>query len=67
MHQKNNAVSTAHVNVSNARLDHNKFLYDEETGIVKTPAEVKNYILSIFGANSPEYKLVRGLEFKTVK
>lgn len=67
MHRKNNDVSTAHVNVSNARLDRNRLLYDQENGLVKTAAGVKNYILSIFGANSPEYKLVSGLEFKTIK
>lgn len=67
MNKKNNEVSTTHVNVSNARLDRNKFLYDKETGVVKTAAGVKNYIQSVFGAYSPEYKLVSGLEFKTVK
>ncbi|WP_296142813.1 hypothetical protein [uncultured Flavobacterium sp.] len=67
MHRKNNDVSTAHVNVSNARLDRNRLLYDQENGLVKTAAGVKNYILSVFGANSPEYKLVSGLEFKTMK
>ena len=29
--------------------------------------EVKQYIKSIFGATSPQYKQVSGLEFKVVK
>lgn len=63
MSKNNDAVSTAHVNVSNDRLDRNKFLYDEATGLVDTAKGVKNYIKSVFAANSPQYKLVSGLSF----
>ena len=32
-----------------------------------TAKEVKAYVKSVFGATSPQYKQISGLEFKTIK
>ena len=48
-------------------IDRNQTLYNPLTGLVQTSKEVKQYVKSVFGANSPQYKQVRGLEFKVIK
>jgi hypothetical protein len=64
---KNNAVATAYANISNSRIARDKTLYDESTGLVDIALEVKKYIKSVFGASSPEYAQVKGIEFKKIK
>ena len=64
---KNNAVSTAYTNISNSRINRNKRLYEEGTGLVSVATEVKKYIKSVFGASSPEFAQVKGIEFKVVR
>jgi hypothetical protein len=64
---KNNAVATAYTNISNSRIARDKTLYDESTGLVDIALEVKKYIKSVFGASSPEYAQVKGIEFKKIK
>lgn len=64
---KNNAVATAYTNISNSRIARNKTLYDESTGLVDIALEIKKYIKSVFGATSPEYAQVKGIEFKKIK
>lgn len=64
---KNNNVSIAYTAISNSRIARDKMLYDTTTGLVDTATEVKKYVKSVFGATSPEYAQVRGIEFKKVK
>lgn len=64
---KNNAVSTAYTNISNSRINRNKTLYEDSTGLVSVATEVKKYIKSVFGASSPEFAQVKGIEFKKVR
>jgi hypothetical protein len=64
---KNAAVATAYAVVSNARIARNNTLYNTETGVVQTAAEIKKYIKSVFGASSPEYNQVKGIEFNKIK
>ena len=63
---KNNAVATAYTNVSNSRISRNNKLYGVDTGLVDIATEVKKYIKSLFGASSPEFAQVKGIEFKKV-
>jgi hypothetical protein len=63
----NSAVINAYVPLSNARVDRDKILYDEISGLVKITSEVKAYVKSVFGASSPEFKQVRALEFTKIK
>lgn len=62
----NTNVINATTAANNARIARNKTLYDE-AGLVATAMEVKKYIKSVFGAGSPEYDQVDGLEFKKRK
>lgn len=64
---KNNEVATAYTNISNARIVRNNTLYADSTGLVEIATEVKKYIKSLFGASSPEFAQVKGIEFKKAK
>lgn len=64
---KNTAVINAYTTVSNARISRNKGLYEEKTGLCDIAADVKNYVKSVFGASSPQYKQISSLAFKKAK
>jgi hypothetical protein len=64
---KNNAVATAYTNISNSRIARNNALYSTNTGLVDIATEVKKYVKSIYGATSPQFAQVKGIEFKKVK
>ncbi len=52
---------------SNARINRNTTLYNPLTGLVQTALDAKKYVKSVFGATSPQFKQVSGLEFTNVK
>lgn len=60
---KNSAVINAVTSVSNARIARDKALYATSTGMVDTALAVKQYVKSVFGASSPQFKQVSGLKF----
>jgi hypothetical protein len=64
---KNTAVISATTTVSNVRIARDKALYAETTGMVDTAQDVKQYVKSLFGAKSPQYKQVSGLQFNRAK
>ena len=64
---KNEAAVAATTPLSNARLSRNNILYSENSGLVDTAMNSKAYIKSLFGATSPQYKLVTILTFKNLK
>ena len=64
---KNNEVATAYTQVSNSRIQRNKTIYDKEDGIVDIALEVKKYVKALFGATSPQYEQISGIEFKRTK
>lgn len=64
---KNTNLINAYTSYSNAMIGRNQTLYNPLTGLTQTAKEVKQYVKSIFGAISPQYKQVSGLEFKVVK
>lgn len=61
---KNNAVTTAYASISNSRISRNEILYKDSTGLFDIASEVKKYIKSIYGATSPQFAQVKGIEFK---
>lgn len=63
----NTAVMSAATPLSNARLDRDVELYNETSGLVDTAALVKKYVKSLYGADSPQFKQISGLEFRKVK
>ncbi len=60
----NTAVITATTGYSNARISRDSILYATDTGLVDIAGEVKKYVKSVFGASSPQYKQISGLQFK---
>jgi hypothetical protein len=64
---KNTNLINAYTQYSNAMIDRNNTLYNPVTGLVQTSKEVKQYVKSVFGAKSPQYQQVSGLEFKVIK
>ena len=62
----NTAVKNSYTPYSNAMIARDKKLYDPTTGLVARAQLVKNYVKSIFGASSPEYKQINKLRFKTI-
>ncbi len=63
----NNDESGAKIALSLAVIARNQALYAPQTGLCHIAQEVKKYIKSVFGAASPEYKLVAAIKFKTRK
>lgn len=61
---KNKAVATVYAAVSNARIARDKIIYTNENSLFETAKDVKLYVKALFGARSPEYAQVRGIEFK---
>ena len=64
LQKENNAAKEVGEPLTNARIARNKILYTPKTGLVDTALDVKKYVLSVFGASSPEYKQVSKLAFK---
>lgn len=60
----NTNVINAETAWSNTRLTRDKLLYAQNTGLVDTGINAKNYIKSVFGATSPQYAQVKSLQFK---
>jgi hypothetical protein len=57
-----NAKSTVPI-VLEHLTNRDQLLYGEETGMVDVAMDVKNYVKSVFGAISPQYKQVSRLRF----
>lgn len=64
MTTKNTAVAKAYTKISNSRIARDKILYDGEDAILETAGEVKKYVRSVFGADSPQVKQVTALRFR---
>lgn len=60
---KTTAVTDAYTAVSNARIARDTILYKPGTGMIDIVVDVKQYVKSVFGAASPQYKQVRGIKF----
>ncbi|HKJ81906.1 MAG TPA: hypothetical protein VJ954_07775 [Ignavibacteriaceae bacterium] len=64
---KNDAAIAATTPLSNARIARNNILYKEGDGLVDKALNVKAYVKSLYGASSPQYHQISGLEFKRYK
>ena len=60
---KNTAVANAYTSISNSRIARNETLYASTTSLVATANEVKKYVKAVFGASSPQFAQVKGIEF----
>lgn len=64
---KNNAVSIAYTHLSNSRIARDTTIYETDKGLFDIATEVKKYIKSVFGATSPQFAQVKGIEFTKKK
>lgn len=60
---KNAEVTKTSIALETARGARNEVLYKPLTGVVDTASDVKNYIKSVFGTSSTQYKLISKLRF----
>ncbi|WP_312903058.1 hypothetical protein [Chryseobacterium taichungense] len=63
MKGKNTTLIHANTEYSNARLSRDQVLYNNLTGLCQIAKEVKQYVKSVFGATSPQYKQISSLLF----
>ena len=63
----NTAAINQFTNWSNRRIERNDIIYNPLTGVVATALDIKKYIKSVYGASSPQYKQVSGLQFRMRK
>lgn len=63
LRSKNKAVVSATTALSNARIARDTLLYATNTGLYDIALSVKQYVKSLFGATSPQYKQVSGIKF----
>lgn len=64
---KNSAVATAYANISNSRIARDTTIYGTDTGLFDIASEVKKYVKSVYGATSPQFAQVKGIEFTKKK
>lgn len=64
---KNAAVWTTRIALDTTRISRNKIMYAPETGVIATTLDVKNYVKSVFGLSSPQYKHMSALTFTHFK
>jgi hypothetical protein len=67
MESVNSDLINASTSLSNAILLRNNTLYNSSNGLVQTALAVKNYVKSVYGAKSPEYKQISRIEFRKFK
>jgi hypothetical protein len=67
MKGKNTTLIHAYTEYSNARLSRDQVLYNDFTGLCQVAKEIKQYVKSVFGATSPQYKQISGILFSKVK
>jgi hypothetical protein len=63
----NKAAKEAENPIEKARIARNKTLYTPDTGLCDIALAVKSYVLSVFKAKSPEYKMVSIIPFRKVE
>ena len=63
----NTNVTNAYTAVSNTRIARDKTLYKEKTGMYDVITDVKNYVKSLYGISSPEFKQLSKIKFSKPK
>lgn len=67
MKTTNTAVITATTNYINARINRDNLIYGKNTGVVDVAMDAKDYVKSVFGTKSPQYKQVSAIKFTRKK
>lgn len=64
LHATNTEVVNTYTPYSNARIERDNLLYNKLTGLNAIAQLVKKYVKSVFGANSPQFKQISGIEIR---
>lgn len=67
MKTANDNIGTIIAPVNTARITRDEELYAEKTGIVDISLACKDYVIGLYGANSPEAKTITGIKIKRIK
>lgn len=67
MKDANDAIGTILAPVDQARIDRDHGLYDKDSGAIDLAKACKQYVKALYGATSPEAKLVTGIKFTPKK
>lgn len=67
LNENNAAVTLVVMQLENARINRNDVMYRPITGLTDIAADIKSYIKSLFGATSPFYKQISGVNFRNYK
>lgn len=67
LREKNTAVMQANTTWAMIRMERVKLFYQEKTGLVDTALAVKAYFKSVYGTQSYQYTLVKGIAFRNIK
>jgi len=67
MKSSNTAVITATTNYLTARINRDSLVYAKNTGVVEVAQDAKDYVKSVFGTKSPQYKQVSAIKFTKPK
>jgi hypothetical protein len=63
MRAKNAAVTSAQTSLEAARIRRNDVLYKPDTGLYDIASDIKKYVKSAFGTDSPQYAQIKDLKF----
>jgi len=63
MKTSNTAVITATTNYNNARINRDNLIYAKPSGVVEVAQDAKDYVKSVYGTKSPQYKQVSSIKF----
>lgn len=61
------AVDKTESELNTKLIERDKILYTEETGVYAIAQKIKKYVKSLYGATSPEFATISGIEFKRIK
>ena len=64
---KTQAVDVELTKVLLAKQQRNKLLYTPKTGLIDLVKDIKTYIISVYGTNSPQIRFINKLQFAQVK
>jgi hypothetical protein len=53
--------------ISNKRIERNSLFYTGHNALTEIAKQVKNYVKSVFGAASPQYKQISGIKINIIK
>lgn len=62
---RNNSVIQANAQLSKARKERDKILYNDTNGLLQRAKLVKLYVKSLYGSSSKEYKDIAAIKFKS--